>query len=234
MKSLSVIFSVLLLVACGGKDEATSEQKAKLKEVNQSSKSAMNSGSSVRQGRNRNIAKASKDSASSRENSRLSEELENSIGKCDFPVTQSTEKVPTMSVKIEGPECPIAMDIGATLKSDNEALIRIFFEIKSEKLKELVDVTRFELEGPVTKDSMSLKGSLSSKKHGEVGLTVSASGNQDSSTAELTYDFSDFSITVKIEQNGKDLKFYINDKEATQEEALDVLGGSLGAPGMAA
>lgn len=233
MKTLSFLFTLLLVVACGGKDEATPEQKAKLREVNKSASAVMESGQSVGQqrgGRRVWNAGSSLDQSSSSDKARISRELQNAD--CDFNMSEPTASAQSMSIKIDGPQCPIAMEIGAKARSEKEAEMRIFFEIKSAELKRYSDVTRYEVSGPISEGGANLSGSITSQKYGQIGVEMKASGSNGSGTLEAEYKFSDFSISLKAEVNGKEVKYFINDKEASQEELADLLGGGKLAPGM--
>lgn len=137
---------------------------------------------------------------------------------------------------VNGNKCPIAMTYHLTLNTDMFAGKLSFdvdenYKVADSEYAKLNDVDALTAKGglKMTRDddkfvmAGSITGTLHSQKYGNISFTRSESGeiHQDGSgnvIEGLTLNYSDFSAELKVVQDGKSKKFYLNDQDITEDQ----------------
>jgi hypothetical protein len=219
LQALSILTLVAALGACG-KSPLTDAQKAQVKEVT---------------GASQKLLKSAPGSTTTARSAVSETDLATRLASCQQETPFGSSSM-AMNLSLKGEGCPIVLEVGVKLKSQTEAEFKMFYEIKDPAFAELTDVTAANISGTISGTAASasgkLTGSITSKKHGQVPVTMILSGNESSVSFEATYEFKDFSAVIEINQSDAETTITLNGQTITAEELQELLSGGGMVPGM--
>ncbi len=228
-RSLSVaVVGILFLTGCG-QTQLSDEQKAQVKELSKSA-SAVFSSASDQAKAIRSAARFADGEIPSELKARIQEKLKSPA--CTITQPKSVDSgIDTISVKVEGAECPLAMEV--TVGGEKRApVLKIYFEIRDKELLEIIDVSKMDMGGSFKLEesgsaSGSLTGYIQSKKFGKVEMSMTISGNTSDAKMSVVYKFQTFRLEIGLQGNDKDIRYTINGKESSAAEINALFEGGM-------
>lgn len=232
MKSIVVKLSVIAIAAivltrCGKNNAPlTEQQQAVMKEITTSTSQVVSSAKSAESRKNGSSALATANAAGESE---LSKKLSEANCQFETPAApESTSQLSSISLKVQGDQCPIKMDIGIR-GSETNAEFKMYFEITDPEVQKLSDVTKVDIGGVISGSEQSASGTISgsifSKKYGEIKISIVMNFSPAGSTMEMTYSFADFVASMKIEQNEDGVTYSVNGQKVEEAEFNELNGG---------
>ena len=232
--SFSKIFGALVLASfvVGCASPLSDSQKAEFKEMNKDLNSVVGKGS----GRAATAFGAL--AVATERNAELEAKMADKLKDCNVQQPAPNDK--NITVKVDGPNCGISIDMSVNQSADGnpvDAKFKIAFEIKDADLLALSDVSKMDLSGYMKlTDSVAdakITGYLTSKKHGRVDVNMTVNGSaQTGGVFSIRYKAKSFDVNVEMKQDsGGKVTLSINGKSATAQEINDLFNNDGMIPG---
>ncbi len=254
MKLISLLLSMTLVLMIGcGKKSLSDEEKSTLSSTLESVGRVRRSADQTQSNRNKMalgaVTEQQNDEATSKMATKISEKV--SSGECKFEWVMPTQQSEQGNLKIavSGEKCPVVYSLDVSFQAtqtenstSENVKLSAQYKVQDEDFASLNDITAMDVKGEGsfqstvegttvrTKGSLEMSGSLHSRQHGDIQVSMTLTQDGKSQEQVLNLEYPDFDVELKAvsDDEGK-VEYSLNGDSLSKEEweALHKKAGDL-------